>query len=140
MAFVDVVIQTNHGWFRNPTAPVPPEGRFQLTSDLYIEKLDSVASNIVLDFGIPAGYEVIKPVRQYGYFYAFVRQVPEPVSVHNWDTDQKLQTVVALSRLARPTSISLRLAARLPYSDDGTLKSAYPAGLKGLDPAFCSAP
>jgi hypothetical protein len=140
MAFIDVVIQTNHGWFGNPTAPVPPEGRFQLTSDLYIEKLDSVASNIVLDFGVPAGYEVMKPVRQYGYFYAFVRQVPEPVSVHNWDTDQKLQTVVALSRLARPTSISLRHAARLQYSDDGTLKSAYPAWLTGMDPDSWLAP
>jgi hypothetical protein len=140
MGFVDVVVQTNHGWFANQTAPVPPEKRFQLTNDLYMEKLDSVASNIVLDFGIPAGYEAMKPVRQYGYFYAFVRQVPEPASVHDWDTDQKLQTIVALSRLVRPTSISFRHAARLHYGDDGTLKSAYPAWLTGIDPDSWLAP
>jgi hypothetical protein len=140
MAFLDVVVQTNHGWFSNQTAPLPPEKRFQLTSDLYIEKLDSVASNIVLDFGIPAGYEVMKPVRQYAYFYAFVRQVPEPASIHEWDTDQRLQTAVALSRLIRPTSISFRHAARLHYGDDGTLKSAYPAWLTGVDPDSWLAP
>ena len=140
MAFMDVVVQTNHGWFENQTAPLPPEKRFQLTSDLYIEKLDSVASNIVLDFGIPVGYEAMKPIRQYAYFYAFVREVPEPASIHDWDTDQKLQTVVALSRLVRPTSISFRHAARLHYSDDGTLKSAYPAWLTGMDPDSWLAP
>ncbi len=140
MAFVDLVVQTNHSWFANQTAPLPPEKRFLLTNDLYIEKLDSVASNLVLDFGIPAGYQVMKPVRQYAYFYAFVRQVPEPASVHDWDTDQELQTVVALSRLVRPTSISFRHAARLHYGDDGTLKSAYPAWLTGVDPDSWLAP
>jgi hypothetical protein len=140
MGFVDVVVQTNQGWFGNQTAPLPPEERFHLTSDLYIEKLDSVASNIVLDFGIPVGYEVMKPVRQYGYFYAFVWRVPEPASAHDWDTDQRLQTAVALSRLVRPTSISFRHAARLHYSDDGTLKSAYPAWLTGVDPDSWLAP
>lgn len=140
MMFLDVVIQTNHGWFSNQNAPLPPDGRFQLTSDLYIEKLDSVASNIVLDFGIPTGYEVMKPVRQYAYFYAFVRQVPEPASIHDWDTDQRLQTTVALSRLVRPTSISYGHAARLQYGDDGTLKSAYPAWLTGVDPDSWLAP
>jgi hypothetical protein len=140
MVFADVVVQTNHGWFDNQTAPLPPEERFQLTSDLYIEKLDSVASNIVLDFGIPAGYEVMKPARQYAYFYAFVRQVPEPASIHEWDIDQRLQTAVALSRLVRPTSISFRHAARLHYSDDGTLNSAYPAWLTGVDPDSWLAP
>jgi len=140
MAFVDVVVQTNHGWFENKSAPLPPEGRFQLTSDLYIEKLDSVASNIVLDFGIPVGYEVMKPVRQYAYFYALVRQLPGPASIHEWDTDQRLQTAVALSRLVRPTSISFRHAARLHYGDDGSLKSAYPAWLTGVDPDSWLAP
>jgi hypothetical protein len=134
MVFADVVVQTNHGWFANQNAPLPPDQRFQLTSDLHIEKLDSVASNIVLDFGTPAGYEAMQPVRQYGYFYAFVRQVPEAASVNEWDSDQRLQTAVALSRLVRPTSISFRYAARLQYSDDGTLKSAYPAWLRGVDP------
>jgi len=140
MAFVDVVVQTNHGWFGNQTAPVPPEKRFQLTSDLYVEKLDSVASNIVIEFGIPTGYEVMKPFRQYAQFYAFVRELPESASIHEWDTDQKLQTAVALSRLVRPTSLSYRHAARLHYSDDGTLKSAYPAWLTGVDPDSWLAP
>src|SRR5260370_21719595 len=98
MAFVDLVVQTNHSWFANQTAPLPPEKRFLLTNDLYIEKLDSVASNLVLDFGIPAGYQVMKPVLQYAYFYAFVRQIAEPARVHYWDTDQEFQPISAPCR------------------------------------------
>jgi|SRR5712664_2395830 len=139
MAFMDVVVP-NHSWFGNQTAPVPPEKRFQLTSDLYIEKLDSVASNIVIEFGIPTGYEVMKPFRQYAQFYAFVRQLPESARIHEFDGDQRLQNAVALSRLVRPTSISFRHAARLHYRDDGTLKSAYPAWLTGVDPDSWLAP
>jgi hypothetical protein len=132
--FADVVVQTNQGWIANQSAPLPPEGRFQLADDLYLEKLGTAASNIIVDFGIPTGHGVMQPVRQYGYFYAFVRKVPEPASIHDWDTDQRLQTAIALSRLIRPTSISFRHAARIEYHGDGTFKCAYPAWLTGVDP------
>lgn len=82
-----------------------------------MEKLDAAASNLVVNFGIPEGFNVMKPARQYGYFYAFVRQVPGATTIHEWDTDRKLQTAVALSRLVRPTSISFRHAARLGYNE-----------------------
>lgn len=132
--FADVVVQTNQGWFTNQDAPRPPDGKFELSHDLFIQKLDATALNAVLDFGIPNGHGVMKPVRQYGYFYAFVREVPEPASVHEWDTDQRLQTAIALSRLIRPTSISFRQAARIEYHSDGTFKCAYPGCLTGVDP------
>jgi len=61
-------------------------------------------------------------------------------SVHEWDTDQRLQTAVALSRLVRPTSISFRHAARIRYNKNGTVKSAFPAWLTGVDPDSWLAP
>lgn len=132
--FADVVVQTNQAWFTNQDAPRPPDGTIQLSHDLFIQKLDSKTLNVVLDFRIPTGYGVMKPVRQDSYFYAFVRQLPGPANIHEWDTDQRLQTAIALSRLIHPTSISFRHAARVEYQADGTLKCAYPAWLTGVDP------
>jgi hypothetical protein len=135
--FVDLVIQTNHGWFDNKDAPLPPKERFRLADDLYIEKPDDPVANMVLDFGEPTGFGVQRPYRQYAYFYAFVREIPETDSVHQWDTDGRLQMAVALSRLIRPTSISFRYAARIRFNDDGTVKHAFPAWLRGVDPDSC---
>jgi len=140
MALLDVVVQTNHGWLGNRNAPTPPEIRFQLTPDLYLEKLGPDAAKVVLDLGEPSGYGVVRPARQYGYFYAFVREVPEPASVYDWDTDNRIQTAVALSRLVRPTSISYRYAARLQLKGDGTVSHAFPAWLRGVDPDSWLAP
>jgi hypothetical protein len=129
----DLVIQENYGLF-NFTNPVMPPERFDIADDLYIGKIDNRAAKIVLDFGEPKGYESEGPYRQGGYFYAFVRIVPEPSEMHSWDTDQRLQTVIALSRLVRPTSISFRNAGRIRYNDNGTVRHGYPAWLRGVDP------
>jgi len=58
----------------------------------------------------------------------------------DWDTDRRLQTPVALSRLVRPTSISFRYAARIQSNDNGTVRCAYPAWLTGVDPDSRLAP
>jgi hypothetical protein len=129
----DLVIQENYGLF-NFTDPVMPPERFDIADDLYIGKIDGRAAKIVLDFGDPKGYKINAPQRQGGYFYAFVRIVPEPADMHSWDTDQRLQTAIALSRLVRPTSISFRNAGRVRYNDDGTVRHGYPAWLRGVDP------
>jgi hypothetical protein len=129
----DLVIQENFGQFNISNPPMPPD-RFDVADDLYIGKIDSRAVKHVLDFGDPKGYKIDTPPRQWGYFYAFVRIVPEPAEMHRWDTDQRLQTAVALSRLIRPTSISFRNAGRIRYNDDGTVRHAMPAWLRGVDP------
>jgi hypothetical protein len=129
----DLVIQENYGLF-NFNNPIRPPERFDIADDLFIGKIDSRTAKIVLDFGDPKGYKIDAPHRQGGYFYAFVRIVREPASMHRWDTDQRLQTAIALSRLVKPTSISFRNAGRVRYNNDGTVKHAYPAWLRGVDP------
>src|SRR2546421_316619 len=69
------------------------------------------------------------PSRQSGYFYAFARVVPGPIDILRWDSDQRLQTAIALSRLVRPTSISFRNARRVLYNEDGSIVQAFPAWL-----------
>jgi len=129
----DVVIQPNHGQFKFANPVLPPD-HFVLADDLYVGRIDSQAAEILLDFGDPSGYQIATPTRQWGYFYAFVRKVEEPADIYRWDTDQRLQTVVALSRLVRPTSISFRHAGRVQYNEDGSVKHAFPAWLRGVDP------
>jgi len=133
MQTLDVVIQPNDGQF-NFTNPILPPDHFVLAGDLYVGKIDHQAANILLDFGDPNGYQIATRTRQCGYFYAFVRNVEEPADIYTWDTDQRLQTVVALSRLVRPTSISFRHAGRVQYNEDGSVKHAFPACLRGVDP------
>jgi hypothetical protein len=133
MSTVDMVVQENFGQF-NISNPVMPPDRFELADDLYVGKIDHATSKIILDFGDPKGYNIVTPTRQWGYFYAFVRNVAEPADIYRWDTDQRLQTTIALSRLIRPTSISFRNAGRIQYNDDGTAKHAFPAWLQGIDP------
>lgn len=129
----DLVIQENFGQFNMTDPPMPPE-RFDVADDLYIGKIDNKAMQIVRGFGDPRGYKIEAPHPQWGYFYAFVRIVQEPAEMHRWDTDHRLQTAVALSRLVRPTSISYRHAGRVRYNDDGTVRHAFPAWLRGVDP------
>ena len=134
MPYIDLILQTNHGWFENQSAPVPPDTPFQLAGDLHIGKPAHNVAKIVLDLAEPGGYQAVRPVRQYGYFYAFTREVAEPATVYDWDPDLRLQTTIALSRLVRPTSISFRYAARIHFGDDGTVREAFPAHSKGVDP------
>jgi hypothetical protein len=129
----DLVIQENFGQFNINNPHMPPE-RFDIADDLYIGKIDEPAMQIVRAFGDPKGYKIHTPPPQWGYFYAFVRIVQEPAGVYSWDTDQRLQTAIALSRLVRPTSISFRHAGRVRYNDDGTVRHAFPAWLRGVDP------
>jgi hypothetical protein len=129
----DMVIQPNDGLFRF-TNPILPPDHFVIADDMYVGKIDDQAAKILLDFGDPNGYQIDAPQRQWGYFYAFVRKVEESAEIHRWDTDQRLQKVIALSRLVRPTSISFRNAGRVRYNDDGSVRHAFPAWLRGVDP------
>ena len=130
----DVVIQENFGIFNFSNPPMPPE-RFEIADDLYIGKVNHSVAKVVRRFGEPQGYKTYSPVTQAGYFYAFVRVVPEPTSILEWDSDQRLQTLIALSRLVRPTSISFRNAGRVQMSnDETTVQRAFPAWVRGVDP------
>jgi hypothetical protein len=74
-----------------------------------------------------------EPVRQYNALYAFIRGDDANESGLKWDRDEHIQTAIALSRLAHPTSIGFEDSARLFLSVDGTdVHEAVPGPIKGF--------
>ena len=135
MRIQDVVIHTNEGLFLGSRSPVesipllPP--RFDLAADLWIGRLDDGIAEMVLDSCDPPGYGLNKPVRQFGQLYAYVREPAPPQPAEKWDSDSRLQTCVALSRLVHPTLISFRYAARILYDSDATVWQIIPGPVTG---------
>ncbi|MBI2072373.1 MAG: hypothetical protein HYT81_04935 [Gemmatimonadetes bacterium] len=135
MRIQDVVIHTNEGLFQGPGVRIesipPPAPLFQLATDLWLGKLDDEIAERVLDSCEPAGYGNEKPVRQFGQLYAYVREPAPAEPLYVWDSDSRLLTSVALSRLVHPTLISFHYAARILYDSDGTVSRIIPGEVRG---------
>ncbi|MFQ5539640.1 MAG: hypothetical protein ACE5FB_04515 [Candidatus Binatia bacterium] len=130
----DVVIHTNErvhaaeALFRVERLP---RERFQLADDLWVGRLDDEVAQRVFDSCTPPGSWVNPPVRPFGQLYAFVREPAPPDPIYTWDSDKRLLTCVALSRLVHPTSLSFCYAARLIYGSDRVLREVVPGPVKG---------
>ncbi len=131
----DLVIHTTEGSSISTTPgnqTVPPiKDRFDLAQDLWVERLNDDVADMVLDACEPSRYGVTKPGRLDGQHYAFVRDVANKEDIPDWDSDMRLQVCVALSRLVRPTSISLRYAARVQYTSSREVKAVFPSYITG---------
>lgn len=132
----DVVIATNSVLSREqiallPSEP-PPREHFQLADDLWAGKLDSTTAERVLDGCEPPGCWVKKPPRLYSQLYAFIREPAPTVPSYTWDSDLRLQTCIALSRLIQPTSIGFEHAAQITYNPDGSVSEIIPGPIKGF--------
>lgn len=131
----DVVIHTTEGLFQDSACPIcsvpAPRGRFDLSDDLWVGKLDEDIAEKVLDGCEPSGPMARKSPRQYGQLYAFVRERAPVEPPYQWDSDSRLQMCVALSRLVHPTSISFRYSARIIYSDNAKVEEIVPGGVVG---------
>lgn len=132
---LDVVIATNEVLSHKPDLVLshpPQKERYQLADDLWVGELDNRTAERVFDSCEPRGDWIKKPVRAYGQLYAFVRE-PAPASpLYAWDSDLRLQTCIAISRLVYPTPISFEYAARIAYSPDGPIREIIPGPVKGL--------
>ena len=128
----DVALQTNEGLFDNmpssdEMSEPPFEGLFTLSDDLWIGKLRDETAKAIIRACEPCGKYVVRPVDQYGQLYAFVRELPLNTDNLNWDTEQRLQTCLAISRIVRPTTISPRYSERLFWDSGGDIPSEiYP--------------
>ncbi len=114
-----------------PSQP-PPQKCFQLVDDLWIGKLEKPIAEKVFDSCEPSGCWLQKPKRVFSQLYAFVRE-PAPTEPSGiWDSDLRLQTCIALSRLIHPTSIGFEYAARITYNTDGSVREIIPGPVKGF--------
>lgn len=132
MKYQDVVIHTNHAIFGNEAIEkeFPPIGeRIDLSKDIWVGRLEW--ANVVMDTSEPNAFGVTAPWRQFAQLYAFVRELGEQAEIYRWDDDNRLSSVIALSRLVHPTSTGFQYAARVGFEADG-IKRVYPARIVGI--------
>lgn len=141
----DVVVQTNANIMPLPnplfesTPPLPD--RFEIGEGLWIGKIEDDAAKIIFDLNEPFYHGTAKPVIQFAQLYSYVREMKGPAKPHEWDTDGRLQTCVALSRLLVPTTTSLRYSGRIRYNTDDSIADISPANIRGMSvDTFLSGP
>lgn len=115
---LDVALHTNEGLFAGMEdsffdSDAPPNRRFEIADDLWVEKLNDELVKIIFESCDPPGLFPRDPKQQFDQLYTFVREVPPEDTTYVWDGDGRLQTCVVLSRLVRPTSVAFRYSARI---------------------------
>ncbi|MBN2563560.1 MAG: hypothetical protein JXQ75_21790 [Phycisphaerae bacterium] len=100
----------NLWWFQNNKFFVTPK------EDVWVGRLPETER--VMDACVPAGLN-FKPVRQFGWYYALVNEMPANPDDPNWDIDQRLTQIAVFSRFVFPTRIGYEYCARIHYTDDG---------------------
>jgi len=94
----------------------PIRYKLMLEENISIEKLPRDLSESIFSCCEPKGLS--NAVRQYAQLYSFVRyNAPASPPLH-WDSDERLQICMALSRLIYPTTISFEYSARISYEED----------------------
>jgi hypothetical protein len=118
-----------------PGAPIAD--RFELSSHIWIERLDASVAKQITDACSPKNFDM--PIYdQQGHTYAFVRKSQLPGDFHDFGGIEELGATIALSRLVRPTTMGLRWAARVSMVNGVARKilAFQPRGI--VVDAFCS--
>jgi hypothetical protein len=125
--------------FPDPVASpqIAADGRFDLSDEMWIEKLDTEFAANIQRACEPANYKVDNYVRD-RHLYAFIRDVPknEPREVGVVSRDEALiplRTAVVLSRLVWPTSTGDRYCANI-VPPAGTDPSILAVPIRGVCP------
>lgn len=97
-----------------------------------IAPIQPKVADYVLNLCSPHGFKT-KPKQMFHVLYAFVREADADDSGLKWDPGDYIQTAIALSRIAHPTSIGFEDAARLFMTADRTdVHEAVPGPIKGF--------
>lgn len=105
----DVAVIPNAGMLPPQFRDQPPPRRpIQLAQDLSLEHWTDADSHMT---ACEVAGERFRPARQYGQHYAFVRR-NAPGGNYAWDSDRRIQTAIALSRLVRSNAHGTDYAAR----------------------------
>jgi hypothetical protein len=90
---------------------IATDSRFELSSDMWIEKLDTELAKRIQRACEPANYNIYSDVWD-RHLYAFVRKIPAQESAR-YQGLEDLYTIIALSRLIHPTSTGERYCAKI---------------------------
>jgi hypothetical protein len=105
----------------------PISERIDLGDDLFVERLDHAVSDRINQACSAGGIRTISAQR-----YSFVRTFPLGIDPQRFDEDRRLLTVLALSRLIRPTSIGFEESAQvIGPMDDAPRLVVVPGPISG---------
>jgi len=106
--------------------------KVEISEDLSIAPIDRKLADQIIDCCEPRGLfdkhknqdgemEECRPLRVTPIMYAFAREKPPESDTFNWDVDNKLKTLIALSRIIHPTTICYQYSAKLKFDGDELL-------------------
>lgn len=125
----NIVIHTNEGIY-DPTeleTNPPVESKILIVPDLWIEKLNTSEADKIMDACEPQGFNYSEK-RQYAQMYSIVRCVSDD---QEWDSDDILQTVITLSRIIHPTTISYKYSAIVTRDSQENIIRVVPGPVSG---------
>lgn len=131
----DIIMVPFPGQLRGDEIERLPD-RFKLAHDVVVIPIDAELRDAIHTACDPAGFETAGAIDLRGRpLYAFIRPNAPRENPYHWDSDQRLQMCVGLSRLVRPTSISLRYAVRLIGRFGGERYQLRPGPVRGFGAA-----
>lgn len=121
MKIKDVAIFTNSGISQAGQEEIkqfpPIQNKLIIADDVFIDKLQREESLKVFSACEPRGFN-FSPQRQFVQLYSFIRvEAPESPPLE-WDSDERLQLCIGLSRLIHPTTISFEYSGRVRYENN----------------------
>lgn len=108
----------------------PIEAEITLDDDSWVGQLPRKQSEAIIEACEMRGFQY-NPRRLYCELYTFVRENPPSDPQCLWDSDAKLQTTVALSRLIHPTPVCFRHSATVKTNQAGEIVTIEPVIVSG---------
>lgn len=99
----------------------PIQNKLIVSDEIYIDRLPREESLKVFSACEPKGYN-FKPKRQFVQLYSFISINPPDSLQFEWDSDERLQICIGLSRIIHPTTISFEYSCRIIYKDNDILE------------------
>jgi len=101
-----------------------------LSNDLWISPIDEDIADEIIKACTPHGYNFAPPILLNSTLYAFGRE--NPPNDDTWDSDERLQHCIRLSRLVHPTKIAFEFSARLKFDSDNKIVKIIPGHTQGF--------
>jgi hypothetical protein len=108
----------------------PIQNKLLITDELFIDRLPREESLKVFSACEPKGFN-FEPQRQFGQLYSFIRINPPESPPLEWDSDERLQLCIGLSRIIHPTTISFDYSCRLIY-ENNNISEIIPGPIAGF--------
>jgi len=94
----------------------PIRNKLIIDENIFIDKLPSEVCRKIYSDCKPKGFSDATP--QFGQLYSFIRDNAPESPPLEWDSDERLQLCIALSRIIHPTTINFEYSARIKYEND----------------------